>query len=86
MSGKFDLAQETQKLRVGIEPRLGDTLVVAGALLGGPVVGVGTLIANKILKNPFGQAASFEYAIEGTWADPVVTKLAKPPSQPEIRD
>ncbi|OYY95269.1 MAG: hypothetical protein B7Y41_01810 [Hydrogenophilales bacterium 28-61-23] len=78
MSGMIDLGRETQKLRVGIEPRLGDTVALAGALLGGPVVGVGTLIANKILQNPIGQAASFEYAISGTWTDPVVTKLARP--------
>jgi uncharacterized protein (TIGR02099 family) len=78
MSGVADLARETQNLRVTIQPRLEDTVAVAGALLGGPVVGVGTFIANKILKNPIGQVASFEYAITGSWADPVVTKVAKP--------
>ena len=78
MSGMADLTRETQNLRVTIQPRLEDTVAMAGALLGGPVVGVGTFIANKILQNPIGQAATFEYAITGAWADPVVTKLAKP--------
>ena len=78
MSGMADLTRETQNLRVTIQPRLEDTVAMAGALLGGPVVGVGTFIANKILQNPIGQAATFEYAISGAWADPVVTKLAKP--------
>jgi len=81
MSGVADLVQETQNLRVNIEPRLEDTLAVAGALLGGPVVGVGALIASKILQNPLGQATSFEYAITGAWADPVVTKLARPQTE-----
>ncbi len=78
MSGVADLARETQNLRVTIQPRLEDTVAVAGALLGGPAVGVGTFLANKILQNPIGQVATFEYAISGPWAEPVVTKLARP--------
>lgn len=83
MSGVVDLVQEQQNLRVTILPRLEDTVAIAGALLGGPVVGVGTFIANKILQNPIGQAAAFEYAISGSWADPVVTKLARPKAKNE---
>lgn len=78
MSGTADLVRESQNLRVTIQPRIEDTVAMAGALLGGPVVGVGTFIANKLLKNPIGQAATFEYAISGAWADPVVIKLARP--------
>lgn len=78
MSGVADLASETQNLRVTIQPRLEDTVAVAGALLGGPVVGVGTFLANKILQNPIGQAATFEYIITGAWADPLVNKVVKP--------
>ena len=78
MSGVADLARETQNLRVTIQPRLEDTVAVAGALLGGPVVGVGTFLANKILQNPIGQVATFEYTITGPWAEPVVVKLARP--------
>ena len=83
ISGMADLTRETQNLRVTIQPRLEDTVAMAGALLGGPVVGVGTFIANKILQNPIGQAATFEYAISGAWADPVVTKLARPKANSE---
>ena len=83
MSGVADLARETQNLRVSIEPRVEDTVALAGALLGGPAVGVGTFIANKILKNPIGQAAAFEYAITGPWAEPVVTKMARPKGKRE---
>jgi uncharacterized protein (TIGR02099 family) len=83
MSGVADLVHESQNLRVTIQPRLEDTVALAGALLGGPVVGVGTFIANKILQNPIGQAATFEYAISGPWAEPVVTKLARPKAKNE---
>jgi uncharacterized protein (TIGR02099 family) len=78
MKGRIDLANETQDLRVTIQPRLDDSLAVAGALLGGPAVGVGTLVATKLLQNPVGKAATFEYLIKGTWNEPEVTKLARP--------
>ncbi len=78
MSGVADLPHETQNLRVSIQPRLEDTVAVASALLGGPLVGVGAFIAGKVLQNPIGQAVSFEYAITGPWAEPVITKMARP--------
>ena len=77
MSGVVNLPVETQNLKLQIQPRLEDTVAVAGALLGGPVVGLGTLLANKVLKNPIGQVVSFEYAVSGTWAEPVITKVPR---------
>jgi uncharacterized protein YhdP len=81
MSGVVDLGRETQNLRVHIQPRLEDTVAVAGALIGGPVVGLGTLIASKVLKDPISQAATFEYTVTGNWAEPVITKIPRAPSK-----
>ncbi len=78
MSGVVDLVGESQNLRVNIQPRLEDTVALAGAIIGGPVVGIGTLIANKILKNPIGQAVHFDYSVTGTWGEPAITKLKRP--------
>jgi len=78
MSGVVNLVGESQNLRVNIQPRLDDTLALASAIIGGPVVGIGAMIANKVLKNPIGQAASFEYSVTGTWSEPVITKLKRP--------
>ena len=74
------VARDGRAHRVGVETgtEQGGLVAVAGALLGGPVVGVGTLVAAKILKNPIAQAVSYEYLVTGNWGEPVVTKLAKP--------
>lgn len=77
MSGVIDLDRETQNLRLAIQPRLDDTMALAGALLGGPAVGIGALIAGKVLQDPIGQAATFEYTLTGTWSDPVVAKAQR---------
>ena len=77
MSGQVDLARETQRLRVRVNPQLSDTLSVAGALLGGPVAGVAAFIAQKLLKDPLDQIAAYEYDVTGTWADPLVNRVAR---------
>jgi uncharacterized protein YhdP len=83
MSGVVNLAAETQNLKLRIQPHLEESAAVAGALLGGPAVGLGALLANKVLKNPFGQAMEFEYAVSGTWADPVIAKVPRKAARTE---
>jgi uncharacterized protein (TIGR02099 family) len=79
MAGAVDLARETQKLRVRVTPHLSDSVSIAGALIGGPVAGVAAFLAQKILKDPLEQLVSFEYTITGSWSDPQVAKVERPP-------
>jgi uncharacterized protein (TIGR02099 family) len=79
MNGQVDLAKETQVLRVKVNPQLSDTVSVAGALIGGPIAGVAAFIAQKLLKDPLNQIASYEYDVTGSWTDPVVNKVEQPP-------
>ncbi len=80
MLGQADLNHETVNLRVHIVPAIGNTAVgntaaLLGVLAGGPVVGVGVLLFNQILRDPLGKLVSFEYNITGDWADPNVEKV-----------
>ena len=77
MSGLADLNQESVQLRVKVIPKLSEGLAVAGALIGGPLAGVGALAAQKLLRDPFGEAASQEYVVTGAWQEPDVKKLAR---------
>lgn len=76
MQGETDLGEETQNLKVKVTPLLGEGVSVAGAFLGGPVVGIAALLAQKLLKDPLGQIASYEYSITGTWDNPNVVKIS----------
>jgi uncharacterized protein YhdP len=78
MRGEVDLAHETQKLRVRITPQVTESVAVAGALVGGPVAGVAAYLAQKLLKDPFGQLASFEYDVTGSWSEPTVKRVPRP--------
>ncbi len=79
ISGKTNLAKENQVLTVRVTPLLGESVSMAGALLGGPVVGITSLLLQRILKDPIGHLVSYEYMISGTWDNPQVRKLKKAP-------
>lgn len=75
MSGLVDLNLEAQNLQVRVIPRVdGVASTVVGLI--NPVAGVATMIAQKLLKDPLGQFAAYEYNITGTWTDPKVEKAA----------
>ena len=77
MSGLADLNQESVQLRVKVIPKLSEGVAVAGALIGGPLAGVGALAAQKLLRDPFEEAISQEYLVTGAWQSPDVKKLSK---------
>ena len=83
MRGEVDLAKETQNLRVRITPQLTESVAIAGALVGGPIAGVAAYLAQKVLKDPFGQLASFEYDVTGKWSEPTVKRVPRPAPAPE---
>jgi len=81
ISGSVDLAQETERLRVKVQPALSSTfsagaaaLFIANPLVGA-AVGAGTLLAQKLLKDPIEQLFSYEYAVSGNWAEPLVQRV-----------
>jgi uncharacterized protein YhdP len=83
MSGVAHLQNESVKLRVKVIPKLSEGVAVAGALLGGPVAGLGARVMQKVLKDPFEEAIAFEYMVDGDWENPAVTRLAKPKTDPK---
>jgi len=85
MTGEVDLGRETQKLNVKVIPSISDGVSLAGALIGGPVAGVGVFLAQKILKDPLDQFVSYEYAVTGTWNEPTVTRVQRPFALDTIR-
>lgn len=76
LTGQADLARETQDFTVRVVPSVGDSVAAAAAVaLLNPIVGVGALLAQRILKDPLGQMLAFEYRVTGPWEDPKVERL-----------
>jgi uncharacterized protein (TIGR02099 family) len=83
ISGEADIAHETQQLKVRVQPTLSASLSVGAGvlLLANPIVGAavaaGSLLAQKVLQDPFEQIFSYEYAVSGSWSDPVVERTGR---------
>ena len=77
MEGKADLASETQDIKVVVIPEInaGTASLVASVI--NPAIGVGTFLAQMFLRQPLIKAATQEFHIDGTWADPKITKLGR---------
>lgn len=77
MDGSADIARETQSLRVVVVPEInaGTAALVATAI--NPAIGLGTFLAQMVLSRPLIAAATQEFQIDGTWADPKITKIPR---------
>lgn len=86
MGGSVDLSRETQNLQVKVSPHLSEGVAIATGLLGGPIAALATFVAQKLLKDPFGDLVAYRYSVTGGWADPVVTRIEAPAGAPAPND
>jgi uncharacterized protein YhdP len=77
MEGRADIAQETQDLRVVVVPEInaGTASLIASVI--NPAIGLGTFLAQLILRRPLIESATQEFRIDGSWLDPKVTRVAR---------
>ena len=78
IEGQADLLRETQDLTVYVVPEINaGTASLAYAAIN-PVIGLGTFVAQMLLRKQVSEAATTVFRIGGTWADPVVEKGPTP--------
>ena len=82
ISGSTSLVTETQNLRIRVLPTVGEGVSLLSAFLINPVVGITSLVAQKLFKDPLSQILAYEYGVTGSWDDPKVEKLRGPQAQP----
>jgi uncharacterized protein (TIGR02099 family) len=79
MDGQADIAKETQNLRMVVVPEInaGGASLIASTI--NPVVGLGTFLAQLLLRGPLVNAATQEFVVDGTWLEPRVTQVPRRP-------
>jgi uncharacterized protein (TIGR02099 family) len=80
MDGRSDIAAGTQDIRVVYAPEVNAgvaSLLVASAI--NPAIGLGTFLAQLFLRQPLIEAATKEFKVSGTWADPVTEEVKRTP-------
>jgi uncharacterized protein (TIGR02099 family) len=75
MEGQADLARETQNIKVVVVPEInaGSASLLASYI--NPVWGIGSFLAQLILRRPLLDAVTKEFLVDGTWVDPRVTEV-----------
>ncbi|MEI8028567.1 MAG: YhdP family protein [Comamonadaceae bacterium] len=88
MDGRADIAKETQDIKVVVVPEInaGTASLIASVI--NPAIGIGTFLAQLFLRRPLIEAATQEFHIDGSWADPKISKVGRKTeagdSKPEI--
>ncbi|MDE2402300.1 MAG: hypothetical protein KGL90_11610 [Burkholderiales bacterium] len=79
MEGRADLAHETQNLHVFVVPEVNaGTASLAYAAIN-PAIGLGTFIAQILLRKQVAEASTREFNITGSWVDPQVERVQRTP-------
>ncbi|MGB1579915.1 MAG: YhdP family protein [Nevskiales bacterium] len=86
VDGRVGLAARDYDQVVTIQPELSSSVAFAGAVIGGPVLGLGLWLAQELLDEPLEQATILRYRLTGSWDNPVIepleAKKRKPQSKP----
>lgn len=77
MQGSADLWHETQDLRVLIVPKFDVSGAALATMVINPAIGLGTLFAQWVLREPLIAAGTSELHVTGPWADPQVQRIER---------
>ena len=80
MEGQASLQDETQQLRLVVVPEINAMTASLVATAINPVIGLGSFIAQALLRGPAIAAATRSFDVSGTWDNPVVTPVTEAPS------
>lgn len=84
MEGQADLAKETQNLHVFVVPQINAEAASLAYAAINPVIGIGTFIAQYLLRKQVADAGTQEFMVTGSWADPSVEKLERGQKPSEV--
>jgi uncharacterized protein YhdP len=82
ISGSVDLRNETQQLHLVVLPEIDASTAAIALGVANPILGLGALLANMVLKAPLSKAFALDYDITGTWNDPVITRRSRVAANP----
>jgi uncharacterized protein (TIGR02099 family) len=77
LDGSADIVRETQDIRVVVVPEINAGTASLVATVINPAIGVGTFLAQWLLRRPLMEAATQQFHIDGTWSDPRIERVAR---------
>jgi len=74
MKGSLDIDRQLYDLNLRISPHVTASLPIVATIAGGPIAGIATWIASKIINQGMQKVSGYTYKISGPWKQPVVTQ------------
>src|SRR6185312_16511550 len=75
--GRIGLAAKDLDLKLGVTPYVTGSLpVVAAIATANPVAGVATWLVGKVVSHAMSQMTTYNYSIQGPWANPVWNQIS----------
>ncbi len=74
IEGRVGLAARDYDQKITIQPQVSQGVALAGAVAGGPAVGLGILLAQRLFKKPLEEMSELSYRLRGSWDDPTIER------------
>jgi uncharacterized protein YhdP len=81
MEGQADIERETQDLRVFIVPEINAGAASLAYAAINPAIGLGTFVAQWLLRRPLMAANTREFHVTGSWDEPKVERIERKPPE-----
>ncbi|KTC73088.1 transmembrane protein [Legionella birminghamensis] len=74
MKGNLDISRQLYNLNLRVTPHITASLPIVATIAGGPVVGLATWVASKIINQGMQKVSGYTYKISGPWKQPEVAQ------------
>lgn len=75
MKGSLNLGQRLYDISLHISPHITASLPVVATIAGGPVAGIATWVASKLINQGMEKISGYTYDVSGPWLEPVVQQV-----------
>lgn len=75
MKGDLNLIKRLYDVDLRVSPYITASLPIVATIAGGPIAGIATWVASKIINKGMQQISAYTYKISGPWADPIVQQV-----------
>ncbi|KTD15399.1 transmembrane protein [Legionella hackeliae] len=75
MKGNLDIAKQYYDLDLKVNPHITASLPVVATIAGGPIAGIATWVASKLINQGMQKISGYTYKISGPWRQPVVQQI-----------
>ncbi len=76
MKGDLDLSRQLYDVNLHISPHITASLPIVATIAGGPIAGIATWVASKIINQGMQTVTGYTYKVSGPWSNPVVQQVS----------